>query len=68
MDYRKLLLQFIGSLTLADHLGDVSDDIDTVLKRLDVSVEWDELGELGDALGKMGVTTLYGTSLVDDDK
>lgn len=71
MEYRnpehKLLLELIASLTLADHMGDVSSDVYTVLKRLDmqeaVEAEWE--GLIG-VLGKMGVTTLYGTSLGDD--
>ena len=63
---RTLLLQFIGSLTLADHLGDVSNDIDAVLKRLGLDIEWHELSDLGKRLGEMGVTTLYGTILRDD--
>lgn len=27
IDYKKLLLQLIGSLTLADHMGDAADDM-----------------------------------------
>lgn len=68
IDYRNLLLQFIGSLTLADHLGDVGNDIETVLKRLDLKIDWDEPHELGQALGKMGITTLYGTRLLEEDE
>ncbi len=60
---RTLLLQFIGSLTLCEHMGDVSNDVETVLKRLGVQVDWDDLDELGDHLGEMGITTLHGTSL-----
>ena len=66
-DYRKLILQFIGSLTLADHMGDVSNDIEYVLIKLGVPVAWEDLSSLGDALGKMGITTLHGTSLVDEE-
>ena len=35
-EYRMLLLQFVASLTLCDHMGDVSNDVDIVLKRLGV--------------------------------
>ena len=71
-DYRALLLQFIASLTLADHMGDVSNDIDQVLKRLGLEppleiYDGDGLGALGTWLGKQGVTTLYGTSMLEDD-
>ena len=66
-EYRALLLQFIASLTLADHMGDVSNDVVTVLKRLGLDIEWDEWNELSAALSRMGVTTLYSTTLGDDD-
>jgi len=63
MDYKTLLLQFIASLTLCDHMGDVSNDVGLVLKKLNLKIEWDEWGELGRALSDMGVTTLVGTKL-----
>lgn len=65
---RKLLLSFIASLTLADHLGDVGNDIQTVLYRLGITEPWDELDELGNILSKMGVKTLHGTELSSDDE
>jgi hypothetical protein len=64
---RELLLSFIASLTLADHMGDVADDVNCVLKRLGMEIEWDEWADLGDEMAKLGVKTLYGTSLRDDD-
>ncbi len=67
-DYRKLLLQFIGSLTVCEHMGDVSNDVDTVLRRLGVTGEWDDWPELADHLHSMGVTTLFGTSLARDSE
>lgn len=66
-EYKALLLSFIGSLTLCDHMGDVTNDIDDVLKKLGLDIEWDELHELGVALGKMGVKTQYGTELASDE-
>lgn len=66
---RQLLLRFIGSLTLADHMGDVSNDIDFVLRRIMPDIgEWEELSDLGDELGRRGITTLYGTSLAPEDE
>ena len=65
-EYRALVLSLIGSLTLCDHMGDVSNDVQAVLDRLGINIEWYEWHDLGDALGRMGVTTLYGTSLVDE--
>lgn len=67
IDYRTLLLQLIGSLTLCDHMGDVSNDVDFVLKKLGIEIEdWDEMYELASKLGEMGITTLYGTELTGE--
>ena len=62
-EWRELVLSFIGGLTLADNTGDMANDIAEVLKILEVNVEWDDLEELGRALGKMGIETLRGTEL-----
>ena len=69
-EMKELLLGLIGSITLADHLGDVAADVQHVLKMLGApydSLEWGALNELGPELGKLGVKTLYGTSLSDRD-
>lgn len=70
LDHRTLLLQFIGSLTLCDHMGDVSDDVAKVLDIMGLDIEWDEWDDLGKALSEMGITTLYGTELwhEEDDR
>jgi hypothetical protein len=62
-----VLLKFIASLTLADHLGDVCNDIDEVLTRTGLleGETWDTLEDLSSLLAKRGVTTLVGTSLGD---
>jgi hypothetical protein len=52
---RSHLLSWVRSLTLADHIGDVANDVDRLLKDLGVNVEWDELSELDTELGKLGV-------------
>lgn len=62
-EWERFVLQFIGSLTLCDHMGDVTNDVDTVLKRLGYEVDWDEMSDLADWLAERGVTTLQGTSL-----
>lgn len=67
-EYRELILSLIASLTLCDHMGDVADDVNETLKRLGVTIEWDEWHDLGRALGKMGVTTLYGTPIGEDEE
>ena len=58
-DYKELILSFIYSLTLCDHMGDVADDIHEMLDRLDVNVEWNKLSELRDILVKMGIDSIY---------
>ena len=68
IDYKTLLLQFIASLTLAEHMGDVSEVIDEVLKRvgrIDL-LDYKDMSDLRTALGKEGVTTLYGTELTGE--
>lgn len=76
-DYKKILLSLIGSLTLADHLGDVWDDVSealdqagfkTLREAADSNYESESYGAaLAPELHKIGVTTLYGTSLGDDE-
>lgn len=66
LDYRELLLSFIGSLTLCDHLGDVAGDIDEVFKQAQIDIKWGVLDDLGPALGRLGVKTLYGSQLGED--
>lgn len=64
---RDILLSLIGSLTLCDHMGDVADDVNEALKQIGLKIEWDEWRQLGDALGKMGVKTIWNTDLGSDD-
>jgi len=64
-----ILLQLYQSMTLCDHMGDAWDDVYKALELAGVDLEDD-----GDeysyraALTKMGVTTLWGSSLGDDDE
>ena len=69
--YETTIYQFIASLTFCDHLGDVCNEIDTMLGRIGSDIrseDWCDLWELSGLLGKRGITTLYGTSLGDDDE
>ena len=69
-DYRHLLLQFIGSLTLCQHMGDVSNGVYNVLQQLGMDDLDDDCEDgytkLRCCLHQRGITTLVGTSLVDD--
>lgn len=58
-EYRMLLLKFIHSLTVCDHMGDVADDIDAVLKRMGEKIEWGDLYQLGQEMEKRGIPTLW---------
>lgn len=62
-----LLLEFVASLTLCDHMGDVGNDIVEVLGRLGVEYEDDGSGEnwgdLPKLLHGMGIKTLVGTDV-----
>lgn len=73
-DYKKILLNLIGSITLSDHMGDVADDVRYALEQIGMKevvdeadsekYGWDEWWpNLGTALGVRGVTTLHGTIL-----
>lgn len=67
-DYKAILLALIGSLTLADHMGDASTDIDEALDQIGMKIEYEDLGDLGTILGRdHGVKTLHGTDLYDVD-
>lgn len=64
---RELLLSFIASLSLCDHMGDVANKIADVLKRMgetppsDATHDW--YSDLRDWLHERGARTLNGTSL-----
>lgn len=62
-DYKTILLQLIASLTLADHMGDVSNSMDTALRLAGVDIDWNDFSELQQSLYNLGVTTLHGTSI-----
>lgn len=58
--YRELILNFISSLCLCDHMGDVGDDIVEVLEKLGLEyLTWDELSDLRRGLVEMGFKGLY---------
>lgn len=66
LELELLILQFAASFTLADHIGDVADDLGTLLKRANVGIGgWSDQHDLYEQLAEMGITTLYGTSLSD---
>ena len=61
MEENELLLSFIKSLCLADHIGDVGNDIDTVLRlKLEMDIEWEDLNDLYNKLDKRNIKTLFG--------
>lgn len=69
-EYRALLLNFVASLMLCDHMGDVSNDMLIVLEDLGVKVEdmdegGREWGSLPRQLHQMGARTLYGSEIWD---
>jgi len=60
MKSNELILMFIKNLALADHMGDVADDAECVLKMLGVDAgEWGNLDQLGENLGQMGVKWMF---------
>ncbi len=66
-DYKGVLLSLIAGLGLCDHMGDVVNDVSQALKMIGLqNLEWNELSDLRQVLGKQGVKSLWGTSLLDD--
>lgn len=66
-EWERLVMEFIGSLTLADHMGDAAEDTQYLLAILGHEPEWDDWPDLMKWLASRGVTTLYGTSLASED-
>lgn len=62
-ELHNLILSFVASFTLCDHIGDVGNEIGTLLARLGYDWEWDDEHDLFEHLAKLGVKTLNGTSL-----
>lgn len=56
---RALILSFSYSLAMDDHMGDVADDVDTVLKKIGVNIEWGEFPKLRRELEAMGIKSIY---------
>lgn len=65
-NYKELLLQFLASLTFADHMGDAGSNMREVCKRIGLPHDWDDFDDLGRILKNMGVTSLYGTAIGED--
>ena len=68
-DAQAIFLKFLASLTLADHLGDVWNDVDQAIEQFGIDgldPTWEE-HELQHVLGARGVTTLYGTVIAHTD-
>ncbi len=64
MDYKKILYQFIASLTLAEHMGDVSNDVMAVLDFMgDDELSDSDWYTLRQLLHERGITTLFGTEV-----
>lgn len=67
--WRSILLSFVASLTLCDHMGDVGNDVTDVLKLLDMDdIEWEDWSDLSDEFGRRGIKTLNGTSFSSDEE
>jgi hypothetical protein len=64
MTDRDILLKLIGSLTLADHMGDVAEDVQRALELAKIEISWSDWDDLALQLSELGITTLYETSLV----
>lgn len=57
-DARTLLLSFFRQLALCDHMGDVGNEADTVLRILGIDANWRDFSELAHKLEALGVPKL----------
>lgn len=58
-DYKEILENLLMRLCLADHVGDVSNNIYSALQEMEIHVEWEELNELRESLEKLGWSSGY---------
>lgn len=68
---RTMLLQLCASMTLAEHSGDIADDVYKVLFWAGVVVEasdGDWQSDVQKALHRMGIGTVYGSSVGDEEE
>lgn len=79
-DYRQILMNLIAGSVLADHMGDMANDLLYAAKKCGVEVPDDFLSSGGDAMGMdtelerlseylvtyHDATSLYGTELYDE--
>jgi len=66
IDHKKLLESLMASLTLADNLGDVAEDVSHVAKKMGFKsniMDWNDLTEFQTELSERGITTLYGSTV-----
>jgi hypothetical protein len=73
-----ITLKLIASLTLCDHMGNVAQDIETALKRLDMNdllkeiedeyEEADFFAAVQKVFAKKGITTLHDVDFTNDDR
>lgn len=69
MEDREILMSLCAGACLADHMGDMADDIFEALDQIGIEIpsEVDDLDALGQWLGlEYGCKTLRGTSLISD--
>jgi len=69
-DYKNIILSLVASATLADHMGDMWDDLNQALKLIgeDELLEADYESELPNLLHKRGIKTIWGTEVGTEDE
>ena len=67
-EYHKLILSIVASATIADHMGDMWDDLNKVLEEIGEKELTEDHDELHDKLAKRGIKTVWGSELeIEDD-
>lgn len=69
VDFQDLFMRLLASLSLAENMDDVREDLRIAIKQAGlIHVEWETQDDLVDQLGEMGVVTLCGVPLAVDEK
>lgn len=66
-DYKRLLLELVASATLADHMGDMWNDLNRALKIMGEDDLLEDHDELSKKLFQRGITTIWGTEIGPED-
>jgi len=65
-EYHEKILQLIASATLADHLGDLWDDLNKLAEDIGEADLVEDYDDISNKCAKRGITTIWGISLEEE--